>query len=249
MDLMERPPTLGTRHPWETARAEAIRSLVARLDLGTPAVLDVGCGDGFLLAELGAHFQLREAVAQDVHLTPELASELARPGIEFVQELDQIRGRRFDLVLLLDVLEHVREPTVLLSRVWREHLAAGGWALITVPAFQTLFSEHDRVLKHERRYARLEIAALAQAAGLRVHASGYLFSSLLVPRVVGKLRERLVPSRSEPALVGVGGWKGPPWLTRALHQLLCADNRLCLKAQQKGLIVPGLSAWILCSAP
>lgn len=248
MDLVERQPTLGARHPWETARAEAIRSLVARLDLSAPAVLDVGCGDGFLLAQLTAHFQLREAVAQDVHLTPELAVELALPGVEFIQELDQLRGRRFDLVLLLDVLEHVRDPVALLTRLWREHLATGGWVLVTVPAFQALFSEHDRALKHERRYSRLEIAALAQAAGLGVHASGYLFSCLLVPRVLGKLRERLLPPRSEPAVVGVGGWHGPPWLTRALHQLLCADNQLCLKAQQKGLVVPGLSAWMLCSA-
>ncbi|HEY6724402.1 MAG TPA: methyltransferase domain-containing protein [Polyangiaceae bacterium] len=249
MDLVERQPTHAPRHPWETARAEAIRSLVARFALSTPAVLDVGCGDGYLLAELNTHFQLREAVAQDVHLTPELAVELARPGIEFVQGLEQLRGRRFDLVLLLDVLEHVRDPVALLTQLWREHLAAGGWVLITVPAFQLLFSEHDRALKHEKRYARLEIAALAQQAGLRVHASGYLFSSLLVPRVLGKLRERLVPPRSTPSAVGIGGWNGPPWLTRALHRLLCADNQLCLRAQQQGLVVPGLSAWISCSAP
>jgi SAM-dependent methyltransferase len=212
-------------------------------------VLDVGCGDGFLLAELGTHFHLREAVAQDIHLTPELTVELAQPGIEFVQKLDQIRGRRFDLVLLLDVLEHVRDPAALLSQLWRDYLAAGGWVLVTVPAFQALFSEHDRALKHEKRYTRTEVSALALAAGLRVYASGYLFSSLLVPRVFGKIRERLVPPRSKPETVGIGGWNGPPWLTRALHELLCADNRWCLRAQQLGLVVPGLSAWTLCSAP
>lgn len=249
MDLAERQPSLETRHPWETARAKAIRSLVARLGLTKPAVLDVGCGDGFLLSELCEHFQIREAVAQDVHLTPELAVELARPGIEFVQDLDLLAGRRFDLVLLLDVLEHVHEPVALLSKLWRAHLARGGWVLVTVPAFQALFSAHDRALKHERRYARLEIAALARSAGLVVHASGYLFSSLLVPRALGKLRERLAPPHSEPVALGVGGWSGPPWLTRALHRLLCADNRVCLEAQRKGLIVPGLSAWLLCSAP
>lgn len=248
MDLVERQRTHGTRHPWETARAEAIRNLVARLDLRAPRVLDVGCGDGFLISELRSHFELREAVAQDVHLTPELARELGRPGVEFVQELDQIRGRRFELVLLLDVLEHVRDPIALLTRLWREHLAAGGWVLITVPAFQALFSAHDRSLKHEKRYSRSEIVALAQEAGLDVHASGYLFASLLVPRVFTKLRERIMPPPAD-AVLGIGGWNGPKWLTRGLHELLCADNQLCLKAQQKGLVVPGLSTWILCSAP
>ena len=81
-----------------------------------------------------------------------------------------------------------------------------------------------------------------------MHASGYLFSSLLLPRALTKLRERLLPPKGEAEL-GVGGWHGPKWLTTALHQLLCADNRLCLEAQRKGLVVPGLSAWILCKAP
>lgn len=246
MDLVERQRGHGARHPWETARAEAIRSLVARLDLRTPAVLDVGCGDGFLIAQLRAQLELRAAVAQDVHLTPELARELDHPGIEFVQELDQLGERRFDLVLLLDVLEHVREPGALLTRLWQEHLTPGGWLLITVPAFQALFSEHDRALQHVRRYSRSEIAALARDAGLVVHDSGYLFSSLLLPRVVSKLRERIRPPRTQP-VVGVGRWTAPSWITRSLHELLCADNRLCLKAQEKGLVVPGLSAWILCS--
>ena len=247
MDLVERQRTLQARHPWETARAEAIRSLVARLDLGASRVLDVGCGDGFLIAELRAHFELSEAVAQDIHLTPELMRELARPGVELVQELTQIPGRRFDLVLLLDVLEHVKDPKALLSSLWREHLAANGRVLVTVPAFQSLFSEHDRALGHEKRYSRPEIAQVAEDSGLSVQASGYLFSSLLVPRAIGKLRERFAPARAAPA-IGVGGWTGPEWLTQALHQLLCADNHLCLTAQQKGLLVPGLSAWILCSA-
>jgi len=248
MDLAERQHTLRSRHPWETARALAIRSLAARLGLVAPRVLDVGCGDGFLIAELRAHLGAREAVAQDVHLTPELIRELAKPGVEFVRELDQIPGRRFDLVLLLDVLEHVRDPVALLTRVWRNHLAPGGSVLITVPAFQLLFSRHDRALKHERRYSRPEIAKVAEDAGLGVRSSGYLFSSLLLPRIVGKLRERMFRAADEPA-DGIGGWQGSPWLTRALHELLSLDNQLCLKAQQRGLVVPGLSAWILCSAP
>jgi SAM-dependent methyltransferase len=247
MDLVERQQTLRARHPWETARAEAIRSLVARLDLKQPSVLDVGCGDGFVIGTLRQHFNLREAVAQDVHLTPALLRELAQPGVEFVQELQEVAGRRFQLVLLLDVLEHVRDPAALLTRLWQEHLAEGGWMLLTVPAFQALFTQHDRALKHERRYSRPELALLARSAGLSVHDSGYLFSSLLLPRTASKLRERLLPKRDDPAL-GVGGWNGPAWLTRTLHQLLCTDNRICLEAQKKGLVLPGLSAWLLCSA-
>lgn len=247
MDLIERPQTPRARHPWETARAEAIRSLVTRLDLKQPGVLDVGCGDGFVSGYLRQHFSLREAVAQDIHLTPALVKELAQPGVEFVQELDQIAGRRFELVVLLDVLEHVKEPAALLSRLRQDHLAAGGWMLMTVPAFQVLFSQHDRHLKHERRYSRPELAELAQGAGLSVHDSGYLFATLLLPRTVIKLREWMLPTAVDPAPF-IGGWNGPAWLRGPMHKVLSIDNRICLEAQRKGLLVPGLSTWVLCNA-
>lgn len=239
---------LGTRHPWETARAEAIGKLIGRLALPAARVLDVGCGDSFLLGELRRSMDFSEAVAQDIHLSPELAERLRVPGIELVQHLSELDERRFDLILLLDVLEHLENPAELLGELRERYLASNGRLLITVPAFQSLFTEHDRQLKHFRRYSRRQISALARESGLLVRDSGYLFLSLLLPRALSALKERLRPTPSLPQVRGVGDWRAPGYVTQAIHRLLCTDNALCLRAQAHGVTLPGLSAWITCSA-
>jgi SAM-dependent methyltransferase len=256
MDLLERRRgAITTRHPWEVARVQAMSDLVERLDSEKLRTLDVGCGDAFLISELQARFGFEESVAQDIHLTEQRVAqllsyspELARRGIEFVRELADLEGRRFDLILLLDVLEHVEEPRSLLQRVVREHLATAGHVLITVPAFQSLFTEHDRRLKHFRRYSRREILELAGSAGLTEAGSGYLFSTLLVPRALRALQERIRAPRSTAAGTDLDSWNAPPLVTRALCAGLCLDNRVCLSAQRAGLTLPGLTAWVLCNA-
>lgn len=247
MDLSERFGELERRHPWETSRVEAIATLVAGLELKCPRTLDVGAGDGFVLRELHERFGFAEAVAQDINLTDALAVELRTPGIQWVTSLDQLAARRFDLVLLLDVLEHLADPVTLLKRIAEVHLARGGWCVVTVPAFQQLFSEHDRQLQHFRRYTRKELERRVGEAGLQVRDSGYLFASLLLPRVLGVFKERLFGASSLPT--GVGTWSKPAWLTHVLHMGLCFDSRVCLQARHLGITLPGLSVWVRCSAP
>ena len=246
VDLSEQRGAMARRHPWETARAEVVFRTIERLELETPSVLDVGCGDGFLLHRLCERLHCSTAVGQDIHLSEPQARQLSRPGIRFVQQLETIRGQRFELILLLDVLEHVQEPAELLRQACRAHLAPRGRVLISVPAFQVLFSEHDRALGHVRRYSRKQITEVAQSSGLGVKASGYWFSSLLLPRALAVLRERLAPRRNSGAM-GVGGWQAAASTTRALHQLLCFDHRISEWARRAGLLVPGLSIWLLCS--
>jgi SAM-dependent methyltransferase len=252
MDLSERTEAGTRRHPWETARVNAIQQIVAGLGLSSPRVLDVGAGDGYLLGALHAALGFRRAIAQDIHLTESLARELSQPGIEFVRELSDPEYRA-ELILLLDVLEHVAEPGALLSQLARERLAPGGRMLITVPAFQPLYTEHDRALKHFRRYSRPELIEQVANAGLRVIESGYLFASLLLPRAAAALRERLVPvhdDRRKPqngaGTYGVGRWQGGARLTHWLHSALVLDNRLCLAASERGLTLPGLTVWLTC---
>ena len=119
--------------------------------------------------------------------------------------------------------------------------------LISAPAFQGLFSDHDRALHHFRRYSRQQISDVALASGLKVQASGYWFSSLLLPRALTVVKEKLLPVQRSKTL-GVGAWRAPAWATRALHHALCFDQRITEWAQERaGLVIPGLSAWLLCS--
>jgi SAM-dependent methyltransferase len=250
MDLSERSEAGCRRHPWETARVKAILQIVGGLGLAAPRVLDVGAGDGYLLGALHAALGFRRAIAQDIHLTESLAREISQPGIEFVRELTD-PAYRAELILLLDVLEHVADPAELLSQLTRERLAPGGRLLITVPAFQRLYTEHDRALKHFRRYSRGQVIEQARRAGLSVIQSGYLFASLLLPRAALALGERLLPVRSSTrgnGAHGVGHWQGSARVTRLLHSALVLDNRLCLAASERGLALPGLTVWLTCKA-
>jgi SAM-dependent methyltransferase len=74
--------------------------------------------------------------------------------------------QKFDLVCLFDVLEHVEDDAATLA-ILRAHLAPGGAAIITVPAYKTLFGPHDVELHHKRRYEYAELAEKLRAAGLR----------------------------------------------------------------------------------
>lgn len=252
MDLSERTTTGARRHPWETARVQAIQQIIGGLGLSAPRVLDVGAGDGYLLGALHAALGFRRAIAQDIHLSESLARELSQPGIEFVRELTD-PDYRAELILLLDVIEHVEDPGALLSQLARERLAPGGRILITVPAFQRLYTEHDRALKHFRRYSRAQVIEQAERAGLSVMQSGYLFGSLLLPRAAEALRERLLPVKPSAGgngagAHGVGRWQGGSRLTRLIHSALVLDNRLCLAASERGFTLPGLTVWLTCKA-
>ena len=245
MDLSERTASAARRHPWETARVQAIRQIVGGLGLSEPRVLDVGAGDGYLIHALHTALGFRQSVAQDIHLTESLARELSKPGVEFVRELSD-PGYRAELILLLDVIEHVEDPVALLSQLRVERLAPGGRVLITVPAFQGLYTEHDRALKHFRRYSRARLISEVRTAGLEVLDSGYLFASLLLPRAAQALRERLLRRHDDVAVQGVGAWRQGAWVTQLIHSGLVLDNRLCLAASERGLRVPGLTVWLTC---
>jgi 2-polyprenyl-3-methyl-5-hydroxy-6-metoxy-1,4-benzoquinol methylase len=243
VDLSERSGSVTRRHPWETARVTAIQKIVAGLGLERPRVLDVGSGDGYLVQALHGALRFADVVAQDIHLTDALVAELRRPGVEFVRELTDPHYRA-DLILLMDVLEHVEGAVEFLAQLARERLSPEGRIVITVPAFQLLFTDHDRALKHFRRYDREELIRDVESAGLAVLDSGYLFASLLPPRALSALRERLWPRRE--ASHGVGSWQGPALVTQLLHGVLALDGRLCLAARERGVIVPGLTVWLTC---
>jgi trans-aconitate methyltransferase len=247
MDLRE---ALGTdqRHPWELARVLLMERLLNPLTTEHARVLDIGAGDGFAVRQLSRAFAWNQVVALDSELSPEQQAAFSSPEVRFEKNLDNVPGR-FDLLLLLDVLEHVEQPLPFLKGFVTDRLERGGVALVTVPAFQSLYCQHDRDLLHHRRYRRSEIQAVAVEAGLKVERSGYFFSSLLLPRALTVLRERLLPPQKVENAVGVGGWHASPAVTRALTWALATDGALGLKAPDFGLTLPGLSAWLICRKP
>ena len=245
MDLREQGEQghAARRHPWETARARFFRSLIARhaWSGGPRRVLDVGAGDGWFAGELGRAAEGAAIVCWDVNYrSADLAADLPAGVVRTAAEPEGT----FDLVLLLDVVEHVEDDGGFLDRSIVPHLDPDGVMIVSVPAYQALFSAHDEALAHHRRYSPRQLRALL-APRFEIVARGGLFASLLPARAAGVARERLAGARPAEGQ-GIGHWDRGPGLTRALGAALDADAGAGLWLAEHGLPMPGLSTWAVC---
>lgn len=187
MDLREYQPRVEPRHPWEIERVEALRRmLTGRLAaINELRVLDIGCGDGFTVSKLfhgriGVHID-----SVDINLTPAQINIFSAryPTLCFHSSLTKLHRESYDVITLFDVLEHTEDAQGFLRSI--KTYGRPGWRLlITVPAFQSLFSSHDLYLGHHRRYSRTQLCGLIKEAEVQILDSGYLFSSLIALRAL-----------------------------------------------------------------
>jgi hypothetical protein len=253
MDLTEVSAGALRRHPWEIARARFFRRVLADAGiLAEPrAVLDVGAGDGYLgRGLLEALPTGSEICCLDTHYSDDDLARFSTPpqsGLAFTRTRP---ARRFDAILLLDVIEHVADDRAFLAPFVAENLAPGGVVLVSVPAWQALFSRHDEALAHFRRYSPAACRALLADAHLRVRRSGGLFHSLLVPRALTAAGERVLTrlGRRPAPPPNLGAWRGGRALSAVVATALAADNAVSHALARAGRALPGLSFWALCEA-
>ena len=153
------------RHWWFTARRSIILHLVSQLAPAGASVLDIGCGTGFTLEALAARFDawgLEPDAAVRARVRP---SVMHRVLAGDTRDRSALGNRSFDVVLLLDVLEHVEDDRAELASA-AAALAPGGKLVITVPANPRLWSDHDERNGHYRRYTEDSLRALLTSAGL-----------------------------------------------------------------------------------
>jgi SAM-dependent methyltransferase len=186
-------------HWWFRARRRILFDIARRIVAknskeGTTRIADIGCGPG---ANMAAFAALGEVVGIDA--TPELV-EAARSnvGAEIFQATAEETGlpeAAFDLVLCLDVLEHLQDDDAALAEC-RRITARGGHAIITVPAVRALWSRHDEGLMHLRRYEKAAFSRICRRAGFRIKFCSYFNTLLFLPAAMIRL---IAPGR------GVGG--------------------------------------------
>jgi SAM-dependent methyltransferase len=180
--------SLELHHWWFVARIKILHDIIDHWIKLSPSaeVLDVGCGTGAFLASFPKYVA---AIGID---TSETALELCRKkGITNVYKgsLDSfpLPGRTFDLITLLDVIEHIDDDIGALHKT-RQLLKSNGHILVTVPAFQFLWSKHDEINHHKRRYTSRQLRSCLEAAGFSIQRISY-FNTLLFP---GALLQRLL---------------------------------------------------------
>jgi SAM-dependent methyltransferase len=176
-------------------------------------VLDIGCGDGLFFDALREFGQVEGVEPEASLLDPAGRWRSAIRAVPFDERFQP--PHRFGLVLLLDVLEHLEDPAAALRQAV-SLLAPGGVVLITVPAFQALWTRHDDLNHHRRRYSRSQFAALAREAGLRIGSSRYFFQWVAVAKLVARAVESV---RSGPPAL-------PTIPAEPVNRLLIAATRL-----------------------
>lgn len=168
-------------HWWFRGRRAVISSLLSLSRLPErPRLLDAGCGTGGNLLAFSA---LGPAVGVDP--SAEATSFCRERGLSRVARgrLDALplRGGRFDLLFACDVLEHVEDDRAALGEL-RRVAARDALLVVTVPAYQFLWSEHDEVLHHLRRYTAGELTDVVVASGWEPEVVTY-FNSVALPAV------------------------------------------------------------------
>jgi SAM-dependent methyltransferase len=240
---MEREYELQThraedRHWWYRGRRRVLERVVEQLRLPARArILDAGCGSGRNMVELARHGTVT-------------GIELSETSVSLARERDTgevIEGSvlempfaadSFELAASLDVIEHLEDDLAALREL-RRVVAPGGSLLITVPAYQWLWSGHDEINHHFRRYTRHSLLHVAQQAGWEPVRTTY-FNSLLLPIAIAlRVLDRFSSKTTESSL---DLWVPPPALNWLLERPLSLEAALIARRTR---IPAGLSLLVV----
>lgn len=199
-DTFDTMARVQDRHWWFAGRRAVLDGVLRSLDLPPEArILEVGAGTGANLALLRRHGTVVACEADAPSRQYCVSNGWDVRDGSLPDGLAAVHGT-YDLVCLLDVLEHVERDAESVAALARLVDPDGGVLLIACPANPWLFGAYDRLLGHHRRYTRRRLHDLVTANGLEVVRSGF-YNTLLMPAVVaGRLLERLRPPQRIDAL-------------------------------------------------
>lgn len=190
------------KHWWFRARRVILRRLLEQTVDWRPEinVLEIGTGPGLNLYSLyppDCRLQGMEPDAGNAEIAARRGPVPVSVGT--VEEMPvNLRSEQFDVITMFDVLEHIQDDHAALARV-AERLRPAGTLVLTVPAFQWLWSGHDLVNQHFRRYTRAELVAKLRAAGYEVNRATYFNALLFPPIALARLAGRVFKRHETPA--------------------------------------------------
>lgn len=196
---------------WYVSRRELVVDLVRKLPLGpSPRFLDIGCGTGATAAAL-RQFGMVTGVDMSTTALKCCQTRSVSNVLQAKAEWLPIEDGSIDVIVATDVLEHL-DDDVAAVREFRRVLKPGGHAVLTVPAYQFLWSEHDVALMHKRRYVSDMLRKAVEAGGLRVEKMTYALGFLL-PLALVRLLKKKPPSDKPPEAMIT---PVPAWLNASL---------------------------------
>lgn len=214
---------------WHAARRWLVRRTLERFARFSPEddrYLDLGCGTGIQLDEFAP--QMKRVFALDYSST---ALRLTRTRIEVPMVQADARhlpyqSNSFGLITCLDIIEHIREDMDALGEAYRV-CKPGGWLILSVPALDFLWSEHDEAVYHLRRYALPSLKAKARHAGFEVVHGTYATALMLFPvfaiRLVSSFTRKTVTPQGHDFPIP------PAWINRLLIRIHAIETAISLR--------------------
>lgn len=187
----------------------------------TLQILDAGCGTGINLRYLNAY---GKACGLDISKEALKFSNIRGPSALICGSLDKLplKSKQFDLVVALDVIEHIQDDQAAVLELNRV-LSPGGCLIATVPAFQFLWSNHDIAVHHKRRYTRSEFCNILRLGGFSIKRATYWNFFLFMPVAAMRIFRRSTTCQQENKtdLVDL-----PSPINQIMHGLLKIENRI-----------------------
>jgi SAM-dependent methyltransferase len=222
------------RHWWYRGRRTVLEGVLGGLDLpaGT-RILDAGCGSGRNMIELARYGAVTGVELSETSVALARERQCGEVVAGSVLEMP-FPDHSFELAVSLDVIEHLEDDLTAL-REMRRTVAPGGALLVTVPAYQWLWSGHDEINHHHRRYTRRSLQHVAEQAGWRQARTTY-FNSLLLPvAILLRVLDRVNTKTTESSL---DLWVPPEPLNWVLERPLALEAAMIKRG---GRIPAGLS--------
>jgi|RhiMethySRZTD1v2_1073278.scaffolds.fasta_scaffold177576_2 SAM-dependent methyltransferase len=210
-EYAQRYRDLYHQHWWWRAREALLVRTLEHLSPhgGWNTILDVGCGDGLFFGKLQQFGTTLEGVESDASLVSENGPWRRHIHVGSFDSSFQ-PANAYSLILMLDMLEHLADPLSALQHAVRL-LEPRGHILLTVPAFEALWTSHDDYNEHRTRFTRARFARLARDAGMRIDSARYFFHWTCPIKLAQRLKERLLPGVPAPAGIP------PRWANKALY--------------------------------
>ncbi|WNM19666.1 methyltransferase domain-containing protein [Flavobacterium capsici] len=234
------------RHPWETSRKNVLHSFLkqSKIEFPIERIVDIGSGDAYVIHTLVQKNLAREYYAIDTAYTPEVIEQLKvnnnNSQVVYFKDLIEFQktiiSKKRTLFLCMDVLEHLEDEKIILDYLESKD---ENYFFFAVPAFQSVFSSHDVLLGHYRRYTLAQLNNLLEKNQFSIIDKGYYFTSLLLFRKLDKL---LKNDKKE----SIDNWEAGKTKTNLINSILSFDFKLSLFLKKIGITIPGLSAYCLC---